>query len=742
MIITALTIFTYSILTIFTLFILGYGLVQLFIPEKLKPISFWLIPWFSMLFLIFSLVISGLLGFSVKQSSPFLIVCLLILDIFAFFKRKYRLEINPVREIIIAAFIILSIIFNTRPLITRVKSLTTISLGNNDVIAYAVVPDYLVDHSIGKNLNSKTASSMITENYRWGSPIIISFFLNLYHLRAYQYVYLFEAILFALTIPLIYLLFKILYKDSFLGLLLCLSLFAFNVNLLYILYHDFLGQIFFWGIEIFLLILLFSYLTKKEIKSKDFLKYDFIIGLTSSVLMFSYHETAIFIAAPLFLFFILRLIIRADINYYFRSFIRIFFITFSTSFISIMNAIKIDFAQAFMADPNQPIGWQLFREKIPFANPYEALSFYSIHSFDPLPTIIAVILSLLIVLIFIKGISKSREKPVLISFLIIYFFFYYWMGIYQHNFFAYNRALTYSLPLIIIVFTIGFLEIFLENKYIKKTIGILILLFSIVLVIYSAKKLSNRFVDEYLAVSKDYQSLAYIQNNKKIINESLYIENNIDPTIHYWNSLWISYFLNLNKFPISPASLKKNQKEVRENSLVLVHKSQGFTNALRIILKDIIWENNYFKIGRLCKSDTCLLESKENLSMFYFGKNNLEDSLLLSGWSTKEPESRWTIGKKASLRLVVKDDIKSKIVIEALALNTPQTINISIDGGAVGTISLSKEFKQYQLDLVNPLFQGVHLISFTFSYTYKPSEISQSNDNRDLAVNFKKIGLE
>ena len=245
MIITTLTILFYSLLTIFILFFLGYGLTLLSIPNKLKPYAFWLSPWFAMFFLIFFLVIFSLFAFSVKQISPFLIVFLSLLTISAFFKKKFRYKIRFKEDIVIAIFIIISIIFNTSPLIRREKILTTLSLGNNDVIIYASGPDYLVTHSIAESYLSESKPlkpteygfmGMLKENFRLGSPIIVSFFLNLFHLKGYQYIYLFETILFGLAIPLTFLLFKFLYKDSIYGLLLCLFLFSFNVNLLYILY--------------------------------------------------------------------------------------------------------------------------------------------------------------------------------------------------------------------------------------------------------------------------------------------------------------------------------------------------------------------------------------------------------------------------------------------------------------------------------------------------------------------------
>ena len=650
---------------------------------------------------------------------------------------------------LIGAIIIVSIFFNCSPLITKVKSLTTISFGNNDVVIYAAVPDYLINHSIAENFFAKKdtskrldpVSQMISSNYRW-SPIIVSFFLNIFKLQGYQFIYLFEVLLFALAIPLVYSLLKILYKDSIRCLILGLFLFTFNVNLLYILYHDFFGQVIFWGIEIFLLIFLFSYLSEKEIKNKDFLKYDFIIGLTLTVLFYSYHESAIFIIAPLFLFFTFRLFLKTDFIYYLRNFIIIFFITASTSFVSIINAIKIDFMQAYLIDPNKPIGWQLFRNKLPYANPFEALGFYSIHSFEPLPIIIAVFFSLLVLFVIVKGFIKSKEKLLLISFLIIYLLFFYWTGISQHNFFTYNRALTYSLPLIIVIFIIGLTDIFFRNDKKNKITGNVLVLLLIVLILFSAKKLNTRFITEHISVSEDYTSLKNIQGSKKFTKEHLYFENEIDPSIPYWNNAWIHYFLNSNRLPIRKVISETGKVEIPEKSLVLVHKPAVYIYAPRIILKDIIWENNFFKIGRLCNSDSCLINSQEDLSSILFGQSSFEDSLLHSGWSIKEPGSRWAEGKQSSLRLVNKGGEKTRITIEALALKEPQIINISINGEFVGSFSLSTQFKSYSVNLTNPVHKGIHTILFNYSHTYKPSEISQTRDNRDLAVNFKQIRLE
>lgn len=746
MIITTLNIVFYSFLTILILFVLGTGLTLFLIPSKLKPHALWLIPWYAIFFLIFFLVIFSLFGFSVEQTSPFLIFFLLLLDVYMVFKKKLEFKIPSKNNIIILVFIFISIIFNSGTLIRRVKTLTTVSLGNNDVVVYAALTDNLINHSIVESFSTKNDPlkptqygivGMLTDNFRWGSPIIGSFFMNVLQLEGYQYIYLFEAILFSLAIPLLYLLFKIIYKDSIYGLTLCLFLFTFNANLLYILYHNFLGQIFFWGIEIFLLIHLLSYLFSAEVNDSTLGKSDYIIGLTMSVLFISYHEVAILVILPLFIFLFINLLRKNNFLIYLKALIRIFFITGITSCLSILRAMKIDFLQAGGLDA--PIGWQLFRSKIPYANPFEALGLYSIHSFEPLPTILAILLSLFVIVIIIFGITKSNKRIITVSFLIVYMFFYYWTGIAHQNFFAYNRALTYTLPLIIVLFSVGIIAFYEKNK----KIGICIIIFLICIVSYSGYMLNRRFMGGYFAVDKSLISLKELNSNNDI-NEPIFTEQTITGPTNLWRQFWTDYFLYPNKLIYTPFNISKSKEQIVDDSLILISKPSFLSgNNSKIIFSKIVWENEYYMLGRLCNSDKCILERNEDLSKITVDKNNYEDSLLLFGWGIREGEARWAIDKESTLRLVTKGYSPVNLTIEALSLKKPQEISVEIDGKLIGTISIGIDWQEYKLPIDNYLNEGVHKIKFTYSNEYRPMDVIPGNlDGRTLYVNFKKIALE
>src|SRR3989338_4517440 len=135
-------IFFYTTATIFLLFFLGYGLTWILIPNKLKPYVFWLSPWFAIVFIIFSLTLAGLSGLAVKRISPFVIIFLVLLDCFVFLKKRRKIVSISKNDLFLIVIITINIVFNLYPLIKTQGFATTISMGNNDIHAYAQSADY------------------------------------------------------------------------------------------------------------------------------------------------------------------------------------------------------------------------------------------------------------------------------------------------------------------------------------------------------------------------------------------------------------------------------------------------------------------------------------------------------------------------------------------------------------------------------------------------------------------------
>jgi hypothetical protein len=737
-------IITLSSATILILFLLGFGLAQLFLPSSLKKHSFWLTPWLGFFYLIFTLVISSLAGFTVIRSSPVIILVAVVFDTITLLQKKIKMHFEWKNEFIIALFIGISIIFNTSPLIRRERFLTSLSLGNNDIIAYVTSADYLLNNSIISVFNTpvtETVSNLLGGFYRFGPPIILSFFINLLRLDAYQFFYLFQSVLFALTLPLLYIFLKIIYeKTNIFSLIFLFVTFIFNVNLLYILYHDFFGQTIFWSIQMFLLIFLFSYLYENNENEIKLAKFDYILGIAVAVFYYTYHEPAAFMFAPLMLFTVISFLKRKNIGVYLIKFVKIGLIAFICGWFSIVYSMAFDFKLAFNSNPNQPIGWELFRSKIPFANPFEAMGFYSIHSFPPLANIIAIILSILTIGVVIYGVTKSSKKLLVSSYLIVFAFFCYWLGIYHPNFFVYNRALTYVLPVWLVVFTVGMTG--LLHRFNKSIILKVIICLLIGGEIFSAIKLNKKFIG---GLSVD-RSLVSLRDLKKIsITEPVYVESFINESVPLWKQNWLGYFIYTKNISIVPTlfNLNKYENRVPDNGLLLLSKTTPWVRPSYIILKDVIWSNNYFQLGHVCNSDDCLLQSPKNLSAISIGKNDYEDSLLISGWEKIDGESRWANAKESTLRLIVKNSNFSKIVIEAMAFKESEELTVYIDDILIGKIKIKESWESYSLPVNFPLNAGVHKIKFVYFHGYRPMDVIPGNlDTRTLYVNFKEIKLE
>lgn len=735
-------IFKYSILSLFIIFFLGYGLTQLILPKQLKKYLLWLSPWILFISIIVFITLLSLSGLSTSISTLLITITLSLMTFYTIYKKNCT-KIDIKRDLIITIFIFVSLTLNLSPLIKRDKFLTTISLGNNDVIAYTLSADYLKNNSIAKSFKENVILSidnLIHDGFRWGPSINEAFFLNILNLEAYQYTYLFEIILYALMIPLVYILFEILFGQSISILIVLLSLVVFNANLLYMLYHNFFGLVTYWGISLFLMILLFIKYGEYNSKYFKFNIQEILISLTIAALYFSYHEGAIFILLPLFLYFIILFVLKKNYFGYFKSLFRIGLLSFLLGSISILNAFIFDFGQAFRGNPNQPIGWQLFRNKYPFANPFEMIGLYSIHNFDPLYNLVALVLSLLTIYIIFFGFTKSKYKYFLITFLITDLLFFYWMGLHKKNFFDFNRVVTYTLPIFLIIFSGGLLHIFKNKKYLK-FFSLLLIFF---LVFYSGIKINKRFISERVSVDKSFVSLKSIKNLN--IKEPIYAGGAVDDSIPLWYQIWIGYFVYPSVKDITIPSeylTSKYENKVPDNSLVLLQKPAPFINPTKLVLKNTIWENKFFKLGRVCNSTKCLTESKYDLSSVVVGMNDNEDSLMLGGWSIKEGDFRWSNSLDSTIRLVTKTgSISSKLVIEAYSLAEPQKIQVYINGIFIGEEEIISNWSVYSFDIPIYLEVGVQKIDFKFSNLYKPVDLGLSLDMRDLSVNFRKIALE
>lgn len=731
----------YPLIAVVITFFLGTGVTNLFFPKSLSKYFLWLSPWAAIICVIVLLVTMSLFGINVNSAAPLIIFFLSSLTIYSVIKKRVKYSFS-LENLLLAGMILGTIYLNLYPLIRNEQFLTSISLGNADIIAYVSTGDHLLHHSLLETLSIPKithggVTSLLWEDYRWGTPMLVSFYLFIFQLNGYEFVYALQTILFALIIPLTYILFLSVYKKSVIGLIFCFFLTAFNVNLLYTLYHVFFAQVLFWGLQLCFIILFINYLNTDKKKINGFNLYDLWSGIVIGTLYITYHEPIPFLLAPVVINILWRLISRDNIYSYFLLLLRILLVFFLIAHITVINNIFYIF-QVLSAPQGQGIGWEPYRNINPYANPFEMFGFYSIYWSTPLPVIIAGLLSLAVIIILVYGLINSKSRNFLFLYVVISVLFLL-RSLVGSNYFDYSRTFTYGLPVFIVLFAVGFHKLYMKFGAWILVSGLVLCL----LLLISSKKLISVFIHNNYSVDKSFLTLERVKKHLSGKKTIIYTDNFINPGIPRWQEIWVKYFLKDKIVDYYPPVGFDWKKDIPENGLVLLSKKNTKYIPPKVLMEKIIWQNEYFIFGTVCNIDSCLLNSSEDLSQINIGNNNFEDSLFINGWANTEDNTRWTIGKKASLRLVVKPDQNySKLILETLSLKEPQLLTLYIDGIKTGSQKVSTEWSKQTFMISDPLLPGIHNIKFVFSNVYKPSKELQSFDERDLAVRFKTIQLK
>ena len=133
----------------------------------------------------------------------------------------------------------------------------------------------------------------------------------------------------------------------------------------------------------------------------------------------------------------------------------------------------------------------------------------------------------------LRKLLRSKYKLLSFSYLLLIVVFLIWL---TGNFFAYNRAVTYNLPLLLILFTIGVTETIRGHKRLSYVI-----VGSFVLVVFSGLSLNKRFLREHYVIDKSLISLQNLPLKK--IREPIYNEEHINQHMSLWRIIWTHYFV-------------------------------------------------------------------------------------------------------------------------------------------------------------------------------------------------------
>lgn len=585
---------TFKIIAI--LFFVGYGFTSIFIPEKLRKDSFFIIPWIGIIFSIVFSVASTFAGVTISQAKYAILLLSSLFLIYSIAKKR-ALFIFSRETFIISIFVLISLFFSLYPLIAKIGFPTTISLGNLDPLSYTNVSEYLVDHSL---LSSRVAipykphllavGDLLYYSFRWGSPLFLGFISDILSVRSYQVYYILITSLFALTFPLVYILAKNFFKkENFYLMLIIYLTFAMNSTLLYMLYSVFFGQFMFSGIFVLILIFLQSYFSDKKNLTSFFNTYDFLIAIGISSISSIYPEGLIFVCFPLVIYFLLKILSKERWQI-FWSLAKILILTIIINPVTFGLAIKWSYGIFFIAANTTFIGW----DKIRYSTPFEMTGFYNTVYYRNIPLWLDILLAVPVGIVLLKGLKIMKEKLLMISYLILFGLFYLLYLIVFRNYYTHLKTVSYMIFLFSTVFSIGMIRLLsiIKNRFIY----LLIIMIMIFLSIRSAHRTMSQLYYHQQSVDNKLISLEELNSNK-IITETFLTSDVILGEYDLWSRLWQEYFLS-NKNIISKTNFADVINAI-DIKLVLSDKSRQTFDHKTIKYKKIIWENEYYQLGEI-----------------------------------------------------------------------------------------------------------------------------------------------
>lgn len=588
---------------IFLLYFTGLGLTVLTAPKNLKNDFIWIAPWMGTILIALLGITLSLAKIPMQFGSIFILGISAILIIVSFRKKKFTFLFTK-EHLFIFSLIVFGLIFNLFVLFQKSGFPTTISLLNTDPISYSYAADFLVKHTLYEGnvyepfknyLDS--VGTLIHSGYRWGSPLILSFFNSILKVKSYEIYTILITLYFVLTFPLVYILAKLLNgKKNYLLLLIIFFTYCLNSTLLYILYNAFFAQMIFDGLFVWIAIIIFSRILNREADKSLFSPFNFLLAISLASIATIYPDGFLFTILPFIVWVLLQLFIKKSYStFIFAAQAGLLILIISP--IPVLLAIKQNFSLLLSSFSNIPPSW----ENIRYATPLDMTGFYNLYYYKKLPDIVYFLFSLPIIFICLVGFLKAKGKYFLIANLFIFISFCLSFIFIKNDFFLYLRTITYTLFIFSILFSTGFIKIFslFKNQLIK----IIIIFFMAFLTLRSADRTLKRSYWHSKAVDKSIVSLRDLNNNQQI-SEPFFMSEVYLGEGDLWQKLWQEYMLSDKKI-ITLANYQQSQeffpkiknetlKQVPHDILVLSEKNNN-----KIIYTKIIWQNKYYILGEI-----------------------------------------------------------------------------------------------------------------------------------------------
>lgn len=276
------------------LYFLGYGITTILLPERLKSDSFFVIPWVG---IIFTITLSVVLSMArVPTQSIYIIVILaaIFLLVYSILLKK-RIPLPNKDSFVISILVLLIIFLHSYSFATNVGQ-NSVFNGKSNIYTDSV--EYLKNHTTWTIFETTEVSpsllisqDFIQNKHLWGGSLLLSFFSSIFQQNSSQILTSLMVILYALLVPLIWILIKqISGKSHYLLLIIIIGLLEINPVFRYLLYQAQLSQILFIGIFGFITTLLIYSLSHRDEQGIFFNGSDVLIALAFSSLSSTYPD--------------------------------------------------------------------------------------------------------------------------------------------------------------------------------------------------------------------------------------------------------------------------------------------------------------------------------------------------------------------------------------------------------------------------------------------------------------------
>jgi len=718
----------YSLLFFLLFLFLGLGLTILLCPKEWRKYTIFLSPVIGYCLLTLAGWYFYSLNFKGTDSYYYwiLLISLLLLVAAAVkvWKQKILKELFS-RELIIP-IVLAAIIFILVAIPSlKQKEMTSLSLGNNDIASYSFYSKVLQEmpksdfHVIDYFVVSITDQEL-------GGYINTPFFSSVVKLAPYQVQMINLYIFFILSLFFTYILGREVFKYSKFSSNIIVLLCGLNSVFYYVIFHGFERQVI--AVPLMLLFMLLSVAVIQAKKFKDALPYVPFLVLTLWGLSLTYSQMILIVYA-LFVPYVAvscwkdRKAVKL-LNWAAISGIALL-VTFGLDPSRLPLVIE---NTIYNAGANN--GWF-----IPWVTPQKLFgltSFVSTNNSISISIVIFIALTAVIIAGFIK-LLKSDMKNLLFPSITFSLIFAGTLVLAVRNignttnggFGGYSqfKLISFFLPLLLLCSFTMFQDLTFSMRDIRKKLILYIVITALVAGnCLSAGSMISTAVHNVLVIPHDTTELQTLQNNTKISSINIPADNGA-----YWNIMWEAYFLIPKALYFEQATYYGATPLIGEWSLI----RNGTTSSEKVLSTLYKAGANTIRIN----STYSLTKSNQVLSVKYGG-----------GWSSYEPDHRWTDSANASIIInTVSDNISVSLSFKCSPLNKQNSFllyfnNVEISESDITfTQSSSNEYTQYTVKILL-LQKGENIIEFRAKLP--PEQPPGNGDPRLLCYSFKSIQIE